>query len=332
MEQHTPYTLIAKYLARQCSDKEEIELTNWRNSLPENEKLFAELRDEWELVNKDLSVKPVYPDKEKVWNNIQHLIKMPVISYSRTFLIRVASIAAMIALVIGFSFSYLLNSNVKVETPTLSSTFIAPKGHKSQILLADGTKIWLNSGSKITYSNKYGDKDRSVELNGEAFFDVTKNMKLKFIVKTGSVDVVVHGTAFNVKSYDRDKDVAVSLLRGSVDVVSAKDNKSIALLVPGERVIVGKSSQLSKIEKCDTSLDGIWRLERLKFSGANISEVAEKLGKWYGVNISVKDTNKFPQYWFTVKSESINDILKSMNSLHPIRYNINGDNILISTR
>ena len=328
----TPYPLIAKYLANQCTEFELDELRIWRNASMENEKLFVELRSEWELLNKDLSEKNVYPDKEKVWNGIQQLIKVPVITYSKSFMIRVVSMAAMIALIVGFSFSYLLNSNVIVEVPTLSSTFIAPVGHKSQLLLADGTKVWLNSGSSITYTNKYGDKDRSVELKGEAFFDVTKNPDLKFIVKTGTVNVVVHGTAFNVKSYALDPEVSVSLFHGKVDVVSSSNNTSLALLAPGERIVIEKSDLNSKIEKCDSSLDAIWRLDKLKFEGATIAEVAEKLGKWYGVNIVIKDTNKFQKYWFTVKSESIDDILKSMNGLHAIKYNISGDNVVISSR
>jgi ferric-dicitrate binding protein FerR (iron transport regulator) len=330
MEQPTPYALIAKYLSSQCSDIEELELLAWRKLSTENELLFEELRNEWNLINADLQKPPVYPNKEKVWSNIQQSIKTTVNTYTRSFVIRIASMAAMIALVIGFSFSYLLNDTK--EAAVLSSTFIAPNGQKSQLVLADGTKVWLNSGSSLTYSNKYGDKDRSVQLKGEAFFDVTKNPNLKFIVNTGSINVVVHGTAFNVKSYGVDPEVSVSLLRGKVDVVSAIDNMSLALLSPGERVVLDKKGMNFKVEKCDASLDGIWRLEKLKFEGATISEVAQKLGKWYGIDIAVKDTNRFQKYWFTVKSESLLDILKSMNGLHPIKYSISGDYVLISSR
>jgi len=331
MEKIIPYTLIAKSLAYQCSEIELAELLEWRNTLPENEKLYIELSSEWELINKDLNQNPVYPNKEKVWDGIQQLIKIPAITYTRAFLIRVAAMAAMIALIVGFSFSFLLNKTT-IEAPTLSAVFIAPQGQKSQLLLADGTKVWLNSGSKLTYTNKFGDKDRSVELNGEAFFDVIKNPDLKFIVKTGSVKVVVHGTAFNVKSYSKNQDLSVSLVRGSVDVVSSKDDKSLAVLTPGERVIIEKNNLSYKVEKCDASLDGIWRLEKLKFEGATIAEIAEKLGKWYGVNIAIKDTNKFQKYWFTVKTESLVDILKSMDGLHPIRYSIKDENVVISSR
>lgn len=332
MEHIIPYTLIARHFGAQCTEKEEARLSAWRAASPENEKLFQELSNEWDLLDTGLRQPTVYPDREKVWNHILKMRKTQEKVYSGSFLFRISAIAATIALVIGLSFSYLLYSGDDTDRGTLSSAFISPRGQKSQILLADGTRVWLNSGSEIICPNNYGIKSRTVELKGEAFFDVTKSKKLKFIVKTGRVEVVVHGTAFNVKSYVENNEVAVSLLRGSVEVVSSTDKKPIARLTPGERVTVSKSGKNHRIEKCDANLDGIWRLEKLRFEGAGIAEVAEKLGKWYGVNITVKDTGKFPKYWFTVKSESINDILKSMNGLHPIRYSINGNNILISSR
>lgn len=331
MIQTPPYPLIAKCLANQATPQEVAELRVWRSALPENEKLFEELSAEWELANKNFSAENIIPDREKIWNRIQKQIQPLVISYPKSFVIRVASIAATIALVIGLSVSFFMSDRIS-EIPTLTSTFIAPEGQKSQLVLADGTKVWLNSGTSITYTNKFGANDRRVTLKGEAFFDVTKNPDLKFIVNTGKIDVVVYGTAFNVKNYPSDSQVAVSLLRGKVDVVSAENNTSIALLAPGEKVVVSKSNLKSKRESCNADIEGIWRLERLKFEGATITEVAQKLSKWYGVTIEVANTNSFNKYWFTVTSESLSDILKSMNSLHPISYKIKNDQVLINSR
>jgi transmembrane sensor len=331
MKQTTPYSLIAKFLANQCSASDIAELTEWRNALPDNEKIFTELSAEWDLAHKDYTAMNIIPDKQKIWNNIQQRISGLSINYSKSFVLKVASIAASIALMVGLSISIFLN-NQEIDVPTLTSTFIAPQGQKSQILLADGTKVWLNSGTSLTYTNKFGEKDRSVGLEGEAFFEVTKDADLKFIVNTGEVNVVVHGTAFNVKSYPSDNQVSVSLLEGKVDVVASNNNKSIAVLSPGEKVIVEKSNMKSFTEKCNADLEGIWRNERLRFEGSSITEVAEKLGKWYGVDIKVLDVNNFHQYWFTVKNESLSEILRSMNSLHPIKYTITNNDVVITSR
>lgn len=329
MNQMPPYPLIAKFLANECNSQEEKTLLDWRNATPENENLFTELSAEWDLANRNNSSKISIPNKEKIWNKIQKQIQPLTISYSKAFVIRVASIAATVALVVGLSISFLVNNKI-TEIPTLTSTFIAPKGQKSQLILADGTKVWLNSGTELTYTNKFGEKDRTVKLQGEAFFDVIKNTDLKFIVNTGKVNVVVHGTAFNVKSYPTDSNVSVSLLRGKVELES--NNKSIAQMAPGQKVVVSKTNFQLTTTSCDADLEGIWRMERIKFEGANITEVAQKLGKWYGVNIAVNNANGFNKYWFTVKKESLPEILKSMNNLHPIKYSINGDSILISSR
>lgn len=331
MNQTPPYPLIAKYLANECNPQETNEFFEWLNATSENEKIFSELSAEWELVNRETKSEIIIPNQEKIWNKIQKHIHPFVISYPKSFVIKVASIAATIALVLGLSISFLLNDKV-TEIPTLTSTFIAPQGQKSQLILADGTKVWLNSGTSLTYTNKFGQSDRKVELQGEAFFDVVKNADLKFIVNTGKVNVVVHGTAFNVKSYPTDADVSVSLVRGKVDVVEAESNHSLALMMPGEKVVVAKSNFKISKSNCDTNLEGLWRLDRLKFEGASIAEVSEKLEKWYGVNIEIINAQKFNKYWFTVKTESLLEILKSMNNLQPIHYDIQHDKVLISTR
>ncbi len=330
MEEFNPYELIAKYLASQCTDQEVGQLQAWRSASTYNDKLYSELRDEWNLIHTNVAENPIIPDKEIVWNQVQRIIKSKSKTYTKSFLIRVASVAAVIALIVGVSASFwLTSSNVD---KTLTSTFVSPIGHKSLVLMADGTKVWLNSGSKLSYTNRFGSKDRAVKLEGEAFFDVKKDMQLKFIVETGSVDVVVHGTAFNVKSYSKEEDVAVSLLRGSVELISSEDDHRITLLTPGERVVVDKSDLKFRKEECDANLDGIWRMDKLKFEGATIAEVATKLGKWYGVNIVVKDSTRFQKYWFTVKSESLRDILESMNGLHPINYSFSTEGVVISSR
>lgn len=328
MEGNIPYELIAKYLSNQCSEEEIQELNKWRTNSVQNEKVFVELRDEWLLLQNKLIQPVVMPDKEQVWNNIQNRIKAKTISYTRSYVFKVASLAASIALLIGFSLSMIFNH---FDTNALASTFVAPKGQKSMLILADGSKVWLNSGSSLSVTNSFGAKDRIVRLEGEAFFDVKKNKRMKFIIKTGSVDVMVHGTAFNVKSYQTDTTVSVSLLRGSVEMFNATNNKSIAKLIPGDRVLVNKVDYNTKKESCDANLDAIWRLEKLKFEGATISEIAEKLSKWYGVEIVVNNDSKFQKYWFTVKNETLPEILNSMNGLHPIKYNIRGNVVEISS-
>jgi transmembrane sensor len=331
MKHTIPYSLIAKYLAAQCSENEIDELSAWRALSDENERTFTELSSEWELLDKQSLPTSELPDKEFLWKKIQKTIAKPTKRFSLSFVLGVVSTAAAVALILGITVTLMLRTPQN-DSSELISSFFAPEGQKSIVFLPDSTQVWLNSGSSLSYSNNFGDKDRTVTLKGEAFFDVTKKQNLRFIVQAGAVNVVVRGTAFNVKTYEADQTISVSLQRGMVDVTDSAKNKSIVVLRPGERVTVNKSNLDSKVEPCDADIDAIWRLEKLKFEGADISEVAVKLARWYGVEIEVRDSNQFQKYWFTVKGESLTEILRSINELHPIKYSITNNKVVIGSK
>ncbi len=330
MKEEVPYELIARCLAGECSPAEQAQLQEWRALDARNEELMRELSDEWQLTESRWRGPVVYPDRERVWNAIADRMEVSKRRFTKRFMWTVASVAASVVLLLGISVKYLLKSDV-AESEVYSSV-CSPVGKKMQLLLNDGTRVWLNSGSKLDYSLRYGKTDRKLKLAGEAYFDVKKNAQLKFVVQTGAVNVVVHGTAFNVRAYGAEPDVAVSLVRGSVEVAATEDNQSLALLVPGERVVVNKSNLTHTVAKCNAGLDAIWRMEKLRFDGASITDVAEKLSKWYGIDIIVTDSNRFQKYWFTVKSESLTEILASMNRLHPIEYTIAANRVEMKSK
>lgn len=202
-ERQIPYELLAKYLSRQCTQAELEEVNRWLNEDAEHPLLLEKLKRQWEAVQVDASVF-VIPDKAAVWNKVQARIRdkaKQVPMYSRSLLIRVSSVAAFIALVLGFSLSFLLNGQKESwQASQFENVVMAPSGQKTQLVLPDGTLVWLNSGSRLSYNYQYSTKDRVVYLEGEAFFDVKKDTQYPFIVKAGAVDVKVHGTAFNVLS------------------------------------------------------------------------------------------------------------------------------------
>ena len=125
-----------------------------------------------------------------------NLVK-PVKMYTRRLLYRTVGIAAMLALALGFSLSLLVSEEEEVGLVS----FTAPVGQKAEVSLPDGTKVWLNSGSTLTYSTDYAKDCRFVKLNGQAFFDVVRDSKRQFDVSVGDVKVLVHGTAFDVNGY-----------------------------------------------------------------------------------------------------------------------------------
>jgi ferric-dicitrate binding protein FerR (iron transport regulator) len=322
----TLYSLLAKNFAGECSQAEKEEIFHWKNTSPENEALFEELKKEWDEAYY-AQTSSATPNKTKVWNNIQRHIKsverIPL--YSRNILVRMTSIAAILALIGGFSLSLLFkNHSVEVQNMVVS----VPSGQKTRLMLPDGTYVWLNSESSICYPSDFNAGRRIVKLEGEAFFDVRKSADMPFIVETKTVNVKVHGTSFNVKAYKEDINTSIALKEGKVSLLSAFTNNVIASLKPNEIAIVDKHNSY-EILPCDAENESIWRHNKLHFENLPAQEVWKKLERWYGVDITVENEKPEQTYRFTIKTETLTELLVLINKLTPIDYRLNGEEVKI---
>jgi len=329
-----PYTLIAKKLSGKISRGEDLALNDWLKESPENETTFQEIEEYWHLINS--SSNWVMPDKEQTWEQIDSQIKTMSKSrksYSRTMLIKAAGIAAMFTFLVGLSVSLInpLSSFIKysaAEPVSVSS----PKGQKSQVVLPDGTKVWLNSESTLTYYTNYNKSNRDVKLKGEAFFDVTKKKDLAFnVLLDHNIKVQVHGTQFNVNAYDEEKTVEVALMRGlvSLDVDNPVNKFSGLQLHPNQKAIIDKKTFNCELVACNTEVESLWRLGRLKIEGATMAQIAEKMERWYGVHIQLRENKSDKRYWLTIKTESLTEMLTLMDKITPIEYKIDGEEVTI---
>ena len=142
--------------------------------------------------------------------------------------------AASIVLIAAF---FLIQSKRVVHKP--EQLIVAQNGSRSKVLLPDGTTVWLNGGSKLYYDYEFAGPLREVRLDGEAFFDVVKHLDRPFIVHAGKIDIKVHGTAFNVKCYEGDKNIETTLLHGAIEVVDNSDRKKPPVfLEPNQKLII----------------------------------------------------------------------------------------------
>lgn len=336
MQNKIPHIIITKYLLGEANADEMAALNSWREMSSENEAVFQEYREIQTIAASD---KARIPDKETIWKRLTAQIERnpkeekternlkTTKTYNRPLVVRIASIAAAIALVIGFSLSYFRPA--KVDPSANEITVRAPGGQKSEIVLPDGTSIWLNSGSALTYNADYGTGNRTVRLEGEAFFDVTHNDKKIFEVLTGDIRVQVHGTAFGVKAYKEEESVGVSLLRGHVTVHSTSSKRLLADLKPDQKAVITKNTLTCSIEDCNAETENIWRYGKLKIEGAPISEVIDKISRWYGIDMSVQGNVGNEKYWFTIKTESLTEMLNLIDRITPIHYTINGEEVTI---
>lgn len=331
MDQKIPHVLLAKCFANQASGKELEEVSEWRAQSSENEKLYHEYRHEWEIAHADVS-RFVMPDSDKMWGNIISRIQEPVkaVLYTKRMLYKAIAIAASIALLVGLSFSVWFSSyRTDGDKLTAETVFIVPTGQKSQLILPDGTKVWMNSDSKLTYSADFSITRRLVKLQGEAYFDVVHDENNQFVVNTGMVDIVVHGTSFSVTDYPADSFISVALDKGCVSVEKSRDHDLLTLLSPGEKVQIEKSDISWNISNFDSEAYNVWMLNRLQFKGEPLYDVFRKIERWYGVKIKLENENPDYSYWFTLKTESLTEMLNLINQITPIDYKINGEEVII---
>ncbi len=331
MEKANIYTLLSRYFNGDCTPDEINFIRDWCNQSEENKNEFVQMQKAWTLSGNE-AYEILSSARSTVWESIQTNISKKVSrTYTKRSLIYYASASAAAVLILMVGIQLFIDKNLWNASADYTS-FCVSKGEKGQILLADGTKVWLNAGSKLTLSNNFNVKNRTVILEGEAYFDVKKNDKSHFIVQTPSVDVKVFGTAFSVDAYPESGQVGVALLRGSVGVYKSGTDDQIVSLTPNQHILIDKSSYQSTINILEDDSDIAWTFEQLIFEHTPYKEVFSKMENWYGVNISIASPPKRKDldYRFKVKSESLREILELINKITPIEYNIDGKEVIIS--
>ncbi|MDR1526001.1 MAG: FecR family protein [Tannerella sp.] len=272
----------------------------------------------------------VAPIDKKIKDKILKRIHRQIYAGTKRTFYSWMKIAAVILFPLFVSLGAYLYFSKKYQ-PVPEDVFImTERGQKTKILLPDGTRVWLNSDSKLNYTSGFKHNGTKVKLEGEAFFEVGKRAGTSFTVGTGCVNVIVHGTAFNVSAYDEDSTVNVSLLRGHVSLAYSSDNTLITELYPNQKASVSKENGKWQVRSCDAEIESLWIQNKLKFENAPATEVFRKLERWYGVNISVENMNEEILYGFTLKSESLREILYEINKITPIIYKINGEEVSVT--
>lgn len=179
-------------------------------------------------------------------------------------------------------------TDFKVEQPDFSkavvmNTLTTPRGGQYEVVLPDGTKVWLNSATSLTYPVIFRGKERRVELTGEAYFEVAKNAASPFFVKTSSQTIEVLGTHFNINSYPDEKSVKTTLLEGSVKVTGS-ENRQMVKLSPLQQAI-NVSGDLKIVDDADIEEALAWKNGKFLFRNTDLQTVMRQLSRWYDVDI-----------------------------------------------
>jgi len=238
-----------------------------------------------------------------------------------TILTRVAAVL-FIPLLIATSWLLFNKEQKQDHSPSfVMQEITCPPGMRSQVILPDGSKVWLNSESTIKFRIPFSEDIRKVDLIGEAFFDVTKNPKHPFIVKSANVGVKVYGTRFNYKAYLEDKNIEVILEEGSVGLaVNDVGLYKKMRLIPGDRAVIAKENDVVDVKNENIDKYIAWHLGKLVFENTPMTEVALMLERWYGVEVIVQNP-EIMDYSFTTTfdNESLFEVIELLEISSPIR-------------
>ena len=193
------------------------------------------------------------------------------------------------------------------------NTLMVPLRGEYRLVLGDGTKVWLNSASSLNYPVQFAEKERCVELDGEAYFEVTPDPERPFIVKSGGVQTRVLGTSFNIQAYRNEKSVYTTLLTGSIRVAVA-DGGDAVVLTPGREAIWEKGSGAIQVEAVNAEDAIAWRYGNFIFEEEDIEVVMRMLSRWYEVEF-VFDGGRKEKHTFSgrmSKDESLDTVLETI--------------------
>jgi ferric-dicitrate binding protein FerR (iron transport regulator) len=210
----------------------------------------------------------------------------------------------------------------------LYNQVVVPWGKKSSITFADGTKLWLNAGSRAVYPVEFEENRREVFIEGEACFEVAKDVKRPFVVKTGTIDVTVLGTTFNVSAYPAEDHITVALVSGLVEV--GKGDKNTPLL-PNHAFTYNRQTMQQDVHSVNVYDYVCWKDGFLKFDSETLDNVLHQIEKYYAMEVVTNES--FERYRITGKldmKECVEDVMRIIADMAQVHYEIENNKIFIS--
>jgi transmembrane sensor len=355
--------IIVRVLGGEASLNDKQKLISWLGQDQENIKAFGQAESIWNALEIMATGKEF--DSDKAFDKFKEKIPGRQSLADRSKLMRsidwIIRIAAVVVIITGLAFLIFRRSPEHVKTDTSICEIVAPKGSKAQLILPDGTKVWLNAFSKISYQKDYNEVLREVYLEGEGYFEVAKNRRKPFLVNTADIRIRALGTSFNVKSYPSENTIETTLIEGRIALEKVgKENKIERMLImkpnqkvtyyknpekPGKDLSVDQSSakkvipikpiesQIVLNDKVNSELSTAWKNNRLYFENESFEDLAVKLERRFGVKFHFLE-GEIQQYPFSGVFDEIiiEQVLAALQYASPFYYMIHDTNIYISNK
>lgn len=315
-------TLYTRFLEGRAGVKDLRELKSSLNNLSDEE-LSTEMKHYWEA--HDTYPKMNASQKQTILENIHHQLFTDTNRRTVSWRRMAAAVAVVVLLVVtGWNIAVLQ----RPETPT---TFFAevPAGNKVQLTLPDKSTVKLNSESTLSYSYQAG--KRMVKLDGEAFFNVSKDKNHPFVVQVGSLNIEVLGTSFNVCSYSEYEVIEASLLTGTICLYDTDNHAATLILKPSQKAVYSKSDRTIRFLNTDNVQEIAWVKNNLVFSSEKLSTVFGKIERWYGVKIRLLCPEiANDRISGSFRNEQLPYVMEALRIQYGFRYEINGNEVIIN--
>ena len=306
MDQQQIAILIQRYLNNTATDAEISQLMQWYNTADINEVQWPDVSDSHMVLH------------DRMLKRLQQDVRA---QKGKVFSIRKLSVAASLFIAVGLAVMiYLLSAKNKVTYISVNN----PAGKVLLVHLPDSSKVWLNAGTTLRYNQRFN-QHRQLLLEGEAYFDVTKDAAHPFSISTGSITTTVAGTSFTIKAYPSDTTIDVSVLTGAVKVED--EEKTLAMLTPMKRIGYNVTSKTFMVNDADTADAVSWVHGHLQFKGQTLDAITSSLGRWFGYTMRFMQprAGSCRYYMRFSQHDSIENILPVIKQLTGLTYEINNN-------
>ncbi len=302
--------LLFKYIAGNASDEEKETVVHWLDASPENMSDFFAMR---RLHNISTWHQPESFHENNMLSKFN--IKKNKVVHWGTELLKIAAVF----LIAFFIYHYFLPQKKELKPQVHLQTIFVPAGQRAELILADGSKVWLNAKTTLVFPDHFEDEYRKVELSGEAYFDVAHDSRRPFTVVTEKYDINVLGTEFNIMAYKNSNYFEAALIKGSVDVISHKNAQKTTLLARTKAIELNNALMVNPIHDYNFLL---WRNGIIYFEDETVTEMATKLEFYFDYKVDIKNKelsgNRFSGKFNT--KDGIEHVFKVLQLKHKFHY------------
>lgn len=332
-------TLLYSYFAGDLSDDEQKELLRWLEADDSHKKQLSELSDWWATAHAPLFTSNMKVDFNTYFSHLKESSdipakKIPLLNWNLWGKV----VASVLLLVSVGTVSYWIGKSGQEQGLDQLAYFetTTPLGAQTKIVLPDQSVVWVNSGSTLKYATDFNKRNREIQLDGEAYFEVTRDSLKPFVVKSQKLAIKVLGTRFNVKAYQTDEVTDVTLVAGKVNVSMNDLGKHTGevVLSPNRMLSYNKSTDCVKLSEVNAAESLAWMNGRIKFKDVSFESIAKDLERKYNVRIRIESAKLKKEIFsgsFT-NEHTLDDILREVDVDHKYVWSRSGDEVIIRNK